>query len=182
MPSQASRAVAGAVLCRRRRVLPHADEELAAQRGCGGEGTECIGEVVRVGGQREGGAGSLDGNKPSMFGKNTDGAGVLDGNCKPMFGKSTDGAGVLDGNKPPMFNSSTNGAGGYEGHSGAADNSVTEEDLMRCAGCEQLVPPGKFCSRCGKPLPDAGCCESCGKSLEADAMFCPHCGTRRSVT
>ncbi|MEJ2482459.1 MAG: zinc ribbon domain-containing protein [Gemmatimonadota bacterium] len=48
---------------------------------------------------------------------------------------------------------------------------------MRCPKCgsEQT---GKFCSDCGAKISDKGPrCRKCGSALEADALFCPGCGT-----
>jgi membrane protease subunit (stomatin/prohibitin family) len=46
---------------------------------------------------------------------------------------------------------------------------------IKCPACNNLTPPGKFCSSCGKPLVLASKCE-CGTELAPGGKFCANCG------
>jgi membrane protease subunit (stomatin/prohibitin family) len=48
---------------------------------------------------------------------------------------------------------------------------------VKCASCNAMVAPGKFCPECGKGLQAAGpkFCSNCGKAM--NGKFCAECGT-----
>ncbi len=48
-----------------------------------------------------------------------------------------------------------------------------------CPHCGAKVSGGKFCPSCGKPLSATKFCTNCGATLQADAKFCPDCGTKQ---
>jgi ribosomal protein L32 len=50
--------------------------------------------------------------------------------------------------------------------------SATAE--LRCSGCGELTPAGKFCIHCGTPTQQA--CPACGASVVPGARFCLECG------
>ncbi len=55
---------------------------------------------------------------------------------------------------------------------GAVRMSATAE--LRCGGCGELTPAGRFCIHCGTPTLQA--CPACGASVVPGARFCLECG------
>ncbi len=51
--------------------------------------------------------------------------------------------------------------------------------VAACPHCGAKVGGGKFCPECGKPLSAEKLCKNCGSKLQADAKFCPDCGTQQ---
>ncbi len=51
--------------------------------------------------------------------------------------------------------------------------------VAACPHCGAKVSGGKFCPNCGKPLAAEKFCKNCGAKLQADAKFCPECGTQQ---
>lgn len=52
----------------------------------------------------------------------------------------------------------------------------SDNDLVKCPSCGNMVHKGKFCSECGYRFPLR--CPNCGAELKEGAKFCFECGTR----
>lgn len=53
---------------------------------------------------------------------------------------------------------------------------IQVQNGIRCAGCGEVTPEGKFCLHCGAPMSKK--CPQCGMDLPSNGKFCLECGQK----